>query len=252
MLLSLGRRRSPFKELEKKIGYDFRKTALLETALMHRSYRFENQGISADNQRMEFLGDAVLGFVAAAHLYGKYEAGDEGDLTSFRSQLTNGQALAEIARSADIGTHIKMGKGEEHSGGRRRESNLADALEAIIGAAFLDGGLKAVQKIFDHLFVSVLDRLSGDVWAGNPKGKLQEYCQRKWKCSPHYRIINKEGPAHATVFTVEVAIGDGLIGIGKGRNKQDAESRAASEVLASVDLPKKKHKDSTAGVGRNS
>jgi len=189
---------------------------------------------------MEFLGDAVLGFVAAAYLYGKYETCDEGDLTSFRSQLTNGQALAGIAHSAGIGVFIKMGKGEEHSGGRRRESNLADALEAVIGAAYLDGGLKAVQKIFDFLFVPILGKLSGDAWEGNPKGKLQEYCQRKWKCSPHYRIINKEGPAHATIFTVEVAIGDGLTGVGEGRNKQDAETKAASEVLVSLDWQKKK------------
>ncbi|MDD4872098.1 MAG: ribonuclease III [Kiritimatiellae bacterium] len=241
MLLSLRRRKNPFKELEKSIGYDFRRINLLETALMHRSFRFENSGITSDNQRMEFLGDAVLGFATAAHLYEKHNESDEGDLTSFRSQTTNGQVLAEIARSIDLGAHIKMGKGEENSGGRKRESNLADALESVIGAAYLDGGLKAVQKIFDRLFVPMLENLSGDVWEGNPKGKLQELSQRKWKCSPHYRIISKEGPPHATIFTVEVILDDGITGVGRGRNKQEAEAQAASEALSCIERHKKRH-----------
>lgn len=238
MLLSLRRRKNPFKDLEKKIGYGFRKMNLIETALMHRSFRFENTGITSDNQRMEFLGDAVLGFVAAAHLYENHDDCDEGDLTSYRSQTTNGQILAEIAQSIDLGTFIKMGKGEENSGGRKRESNLADALEAVIGAAYLDGGLKAVNKIFEQLFVPKLENLSGDVWDGNPKGKLQELSQRQWKGSPRYRIVSKDGPPHAAIFTVEVALADGSAGTGKGRNKQEAEARAAADALSRLDMQK--------------
>jgi len=234
-MLSFGRRKNPYKEIEKNIGYSFRKTSMLETALMHRSFRFENSGITSDNQRMEFLGDAVLGFVMAAHLYEKYDECDEGGLTSFRSQTTNGQVLAELARSVNLGAFIKMGKGEEHSGGRKRASNLADAMESIIGAAYLDGGMKAVLKIFSKLFVPMLGKLSGDVWAGNPKGKLQEYSQKKWKNSPHYRIVSKEGPPHAVLFTVEVELADGSVGMGKGRNKQEAEARAAVDVLSCLE-----------------
>jgi len=241
MMLSFGRRKNPYKELEKSIGYSFKKTSLLETALMHRSFRFENSGITSDNQRMEFLGDAVLGFVMAAHLYEKHKDADEGDLTSFRSQTTNGQILAELARAVDLGVFIRMGKGEEGSGGRRRESNLTDALESIIGAAYLDGGMKAVLKIFNKLFVPLLGSLNGDVWAGNPKGKLQEYSQKKWKNSPHYSIVSKEGPPHSVLFTVEVELPDGNVGMGKGRNKQEAEARAAADVLSCLEKQGKRH-----------
>lgn len=229
----VGRRRNPYAALEKEIGHRFRKRALLESALMHRSFRFENRNIGDDNQRLEFLGDAVLGFVSAAYVYSKFEDKDEGVLTSFRSQISSGRALARVAKSIELGKYIKMGKGEELSGGRKRSSNLADALEAIIGAAYLDGDMKAVNKVFKRLFVPRLDSLT-DVWAGNPKGKLQEYSQRTWRSSPKYRTVRREGPAHATVFTVEVTLPDGTVGRGKGRNKQHAEAEAAIVVLQGI------------------
>jgi len=224
-------RRNPWKNLEKKIGYRFRKRRLLEAALVHRSFRFENRGITMDNQRLEFLGDAVLGFVSAAHLYKVFGDRDEGEMTAFRSRMTSGKALAALAREIELGEWLQMGKGEQRSGGHKRSSNLADALEAVIGAAYLDGGLRAVQKVFKTLFHPLLDGLSDDVWAENPKGKLQEYAQRRWKAGPKYRIVRKDGPPHASTFTVEVSVREHVYGTGKGRNKQAAETHAAEKAL---------------------
>lgn len=204
--------------------------------MTHRSYRFEHSDVAVDNQRMEFLGDAVLGFVVAAYLYERYEDQAEGELTSFRSQVTSGKALAKLAATIDLGSFIMMGKGELASGGSTRASNLTDALEAVIGAAYLDGGLKAAQKIVKKLFVSQMEDMPTDVWSVNPKGRLQEYCQRKWKCGPQYRVMSKEGPPHAAVFTVEVVLDDKVHGVSRGHTKQDAEAGAASDALTRLGL----------------
>ena len=234
----VSRKKNPYSRLEKAIGYRFRKRSLLDTALIHRSFRFENGQVTSDNQRLEFLGDAVLGFITAAHVYERFVGRDEGFLTSLRSRITSGKALAKTARDICLGEYVKIGKGEERSGGRKRPSNLADALEAVVGAAFLDGGMKAAQKILKKLFVPQLDGLSDDVWAENPKGRLQEYSQRTWKKSPRYRVIRKVGPPHATVFTAKVTLGGGIEGTGRGRNKQDAETKAAVDALSK--LPEKR------------
>jgi ribonuclease III len=232
----MGYSRSPYKELETAIGYRFSKRKLLEAALMHRSFRFENEDITTDNQRLEFLGDAILGFVIGAHLYEKFGDKDEGFLTSLRSQTTSGKVLAELAAEAQLGKHIKMGRGEELSGGRERASNLADGLEAVIAAAYFDGGLKAVQKIFKKLFVPRIESLTGDVWADNPKGRLQEYAQRTWKAGPRYRLIQKHGPPHAAVFTVSVDLPGGVSGTGTGSSKREAETHAAMQALCKLNV----------------
>jgi len=225
------RRVNPYRELEKRIGYRFRKRRFIETALLHRSFRFENKDVASDNQRLEFLGDAVLGFAAADYLFATFPDVNEGVLTAYRSLATSGKALATLAVDIDLGSFILLGKGEHHSGGRERASNLADALESVIGAAYLDGGMKAVNKVFNTLFVPVLEECSGDVWADNPKGKLQELSQRRWKMSPRYRIAHQHGPAHATVFTIEVCLHDGTRAQGSGPNKQAAEIKAAAHAL---------------------
>lgn len=206
----------------------------MEAALTHRSFRFENTGTAVDNQRLEFLGDAVLGFLTAAFVYRKHESRDEGVLTTLRSQTTSGKALSRVARDIGLGEVVLLGAGEERSGGRKRPSVLADALESVIGAAYMDGGIKGAEKIFRKLFVPHLNELSGDIWAQNPKGKLQEYSQRHWKRSPVYRVVERVGPAHSTLFSVEVCLTDGRRGIGHGQSKQDAESSAASDLLRKV------------------
>lgn len=229
------RRKNPYRALEKAIGYRFRRKGLLETALLHRSYRFENEGISVDNQRLEFLGDAALDLVAAVCLFRAFPEEQEGVLTAYRSQLTSGKALARFASEIDLGEHLRLGKGERLTGGHQRESTLADALESVLGAAYLDGDLKAVMKIFERVFMPHLERLQGDVWAHNPKGRLQEFAQRHWKGEPRYNVIKKKGPAHAAVFTVGVELPDGSRAVGEGRNKQTAEAGAATHLLEQLD-----------------
>ena len=225
--------RNPHRELEKKLGYSFRRKALLETALMHRSYRFENKGILDDNQRLEFLGDAVLGLVAAEYIFKHFHDQDEGALTCLRSRITSGKALGQLGNRILLGERMQIGKGEEQSGGRKRESNVADALEAIIGAAYLDGGMRAVRKLFVCLFAPEIDAAVPNVWIENPKGRLQHLCQQMWRDAPAYRIIAEEGPSHARQYTVEVRVGDTPMGCGSGPNKRAAETAAA---LRAIDL----------------
>lgn len=229
-LLSFRQRRS--RTLEQKIGYTFRRKDLLEAALVHRSFRFENTGVEIDNQRLEFLGDAALGLVAAAELFRRFEGKDEGLLTVVRSRITNGKALADIARAIELGAEVKLGKGEEMSRGRERDSTLADALEAVVGAAYLDGGMKAVEKIFTRLFAPELDQMGADHWEENPKGRLQEISQRVLKTAPRYKVVSETGPVHARSYMVEVVLTNGIVGCGEGPSKRHAERHAATDALS--------------------
>lgn len=228
-------KRNPYGELEKRLGYRFRDRSLLEMALTHRSFRYERTDVTVDNQRLEFLGDAVLDLVLAEYLYSEFTEEDEGFLTSFRSRIASGRSLAKCGRHLGLGEFIKMGRGEESSGGRQRPSNLADALESIIGAVYLDRGLKGVQKLFDAVFAPVCRDLAGDAWSDNPKGKLQEYTQRNWKSSPEYRLISADGPPHARIFTVAAVLPDGKSSSASAGSKQQAEASAAMKLLAALE-----------------
>jgi len=226
--------KNPYRPLEKRLGYTFRNKELLATALMHRSYRYESADIRNDNQRLEFLGDSALGLVASDYLFRLYPDIEEGPLTCLRSRLTSGKALARIGASIDLGTDIKLGKGEQASGGHRRDSNITDAMEAILGAAYLDGDLKAVHKIFKKLFVAQIEIHPDDNWGDNPKGHLQVLAQQRWKTNPAYRLVKQEGPPHARVFTVEVAIAGKISGAGQGSCKRDAQQSAARQALQNL------------------
>lgn len=228
----LRRKRSPYEALERALGYAFRNSDLLAMALTHRSYRFEHPEINYDNQRLEFLGDAVLGSVTASHLYNTFKDEDEGMLTPLRSQLTSGRAFAEIARRIELGSFLKMGKGEELSGGRARESTLADAFEAVVGAAYLDRGTDAVQKIFERLCLAEIQPTKAGVWKENPKGELQIVAHRRLNAAPRYRTVRESGPAHAKTFAVEICVRDRVIGRGTGSSKQRAQVEAAADALA--------------------
>jgi ribonuclease-3 len=232
MLLSL--RKNPYRELEKSIGYSFRKRELLEMALMHRSYRFESKGVEGDNQRLEFLGDAVLGMVIAAQLYRAHSQEDEGGLTERRSRVTSGKALAETAARIGLGEFIRLGKGEEQAGGRQRQSLLADGFEAVVGAAFLDGGLRAAEKIATKLFPSIMEAPAQEDWQDNPKGKLQEIAQRLHGRSPVYECVREEGPAHQKVFSVEAVVEGRVLGHGSGSSRRAAEVEAATEAVRAL------------------
>jgi len=205
--------------------------ALLEVALRHPSARFESDPAGEDNQRLEFLGDAVLGLIATVHVYDAFPDLDEGRLTVLRSHLTSGKALAVIAASIQLGAHLDLGKGEELTGGRLRESILVATLEALFGAVYLDGGISAAQRVFKRLFKTACRTLSIDKWASNPKGQLQDISQRLWKHTPRYRLLSRKGPAHAGIFTAEVALPNRMRGVGTGRTRKEAEAAAAADAL---------------------
>jgi len=230
MLLGL-RKLNPYRELEKRLGYKFGDRALLDMALLHRSYRFEAKDVTTDNQRLEFLGDAVVGFLVAAHLYRMHADIDEGTLTELRSRVTSGKALAGVARDLGLGDYVKLGKGEEQAGGRLRETLLADGMEAVIGAAYLDGGVKAAEKIVVKLLLPLVAASTPDDWEDNPKGKLQELSQRLYGRGPEYKCISEEGPPHLKQFVVEAIVGGALLGGGEGSSKRAAETEAATAAV---------------------
>lgn len=222
---------NPYRQLEDALGYRFRKPQHLEMALTHRSYRYESSDPKPDNQRLEYLGDAVLGLAASERLYEICPDVQEGELTRRRSLLCNRRALARIAQVIGLGRFLRLGRGEEQTGGRDRASTLGDALEAVLGAAYLDGGLKAVRTIFDRLFSGLLDHQEEESLDENPKGALQEYCQRVLKTSPTYDLLEESGPAHARIFTAGVYIGARLVATGTAPGKREAEMQAALQAL---------------------
>lgn len=228
-------RAHPYRPLEKKIGYRFWRRSRLEQALTHPSYSHERGEPAPDNQRLEFLGDAALGLAAAAVLFGGQPSSTEGDMTQLRSLLTSTKALAAVACRIDLGSYLRLGKGEQMTGGRQRSSILADALEAVIGAAYIDGGLRAVRSIFNTLFLPMLVELNEGAAVENPKGRLQEWAQRMEGVNPAYRVIRSDGPAHQRTYTVEVYLKGRVLGRGIGTNKREAETEAALDALARID-----------------
>lgn len=224
-------RKNPYRELEKALGYRFRRRQWLEQALTHPSFAHEQTPELPDNQRIEFLGDAALGLVAAAFLCEARPEANEGTLTKMRSLLSSTKALAHLAASIGLGSYLRLGNGEDQDGGRARPSILADALEAVIGAAYLDGGQKAVEKIFQCVFKPRSDELIATPQGGNPKGELQERAQGANMSIPKYRLVKEEGPPHQRTFTVEVYIGNNLHGSGQGHTKREAETNAARHAL---------------------
>jgi len=230
---------NPYKALEKKLGYRFRNKELLATALMHRSFRFESKGVADDNQRLEFLGDAALSLISTDYVFHSFQNLQEGRLTSLRSRLTSGKALGKVGSAIGLGDQLKLGKGEQKSGGHQRTSNIVDAMEAILGAAYLDGGIKAVSKIFNNLFIPLIAVSPDDIWIDNPKGQLQEVTQGRWKTNPVYHLLSQKGPAHSKVFTVNVIVNNMIAGTGTGLTKQQAEQEAA---LIAVQMFRKKEK----------
>ena len=220
-----------YRKLELSIGYRFKKKALLELALTHPSYRYEDKEADDDNQRLEYLGDAVLSLISAEHLFKTRPDAREGDMSKLRSRLTQDRKLAQIGSALDLGEFLKLGRGEEKNGGAKRASNLADAVEAIIGAAWTDGGARAAQKIFKKVFVPELDAMQSDsVAKSNPKGDLQEYAQSHDQGIPIYKTIETAGPEHDRIFTVKVTA-CGRHWEAKASSKREGERKAAFQAL---------------------
>ncbi len=218
--------------LEERIGYKFRNPLLLAEALTHPSLGHETQRHHFDNQRLEFLGDAVLQLVITEKLFAQFSTEAEGRLTKLRSRLVSREALKVHAAALDLGRHLMMGRGEEASGGRERNSTLADAFEALVGAIYLDSDLATVRAFILKEAANDLAQLLEDPADANPKGNLQELLQAISPRSPAYEIVSQSGPEHEKTFVVR-ALWEGIIvGEGTGRSKKQAETAAAVEALA--------------------
>jgi len=228
---------SAYKKLEQAIGYRFKKKALLELAVTHPSYRYENPETPDDNQRLEYLGDAVLSLMAAEYLFNNNPDAREGDMSKVRSRLTQDRKLAEIGARICISEFIKLGVGERKNGGAERASNLADAVEAIIGAAWMDGGAKATNKIFKKVFIPELGALQTAAVKTNPKGALQEFAQSRGHDIPGYKTVETEGPEHDRIFTVEVTA-CGKTWSAQAGSKREGERLAASQALKELNAEK--------------
>ncbi|HAL70515.1 MAG TPA: ribonuclease III [Verrucomicrobiales bacterium] len=222
--------------LESALGYTFRDSQLLTMALTHGSVGYEAQRTQADNQRLEFLGDAVLQLTLSELLYHRLPQADEGALTKLRAQVVSAKALSAMARRLNLGRFLIMGRGEDANGGRQRESSLADAMEAVTGALYLDGGLPEVQKFVQRLFQSELEALLLNPSDQNPKGQLQELIQAVGPTPPHYRILEESGPDHDKFFQASVLWMGAVLGTGTGRSKKEAEVASARAALASDNL----------------
>jgi ribonuclease-3 len=217
--------------LEERIGYKFRNPLLLAEALTHPSLSHETQRHHFDNQRLEFLGDAVLQLVITEYLYAFFQTDAEGHLTKMRSRLVSRPALKVHATTLDLGRYLMMGRGEEASGGRERASTLADAFEALIGAIYLDSDLPTVRRFILDQAASDLAQLAEEPVDINPKGQLQELLQAISPRSPIYELISQTGPEHEKTFLVR-AIWEGIpLGEGTGRSKKQAETAAAIEAM---------------------
>jgi ribonuclease-3 len=215
-------------------GYHFRDGQLLRLALTHPSVAHESGTATAHNQRLEFLGDAVLGLVLTQKLYEKFPAFDEGPLTKARAKLVNRNSLAGRARSLDLGSHLILSRGEETSGGRDRSSALADAYEALLGAIFLDGGFEAACEFILREFAGAFDELAAQPLIDNPKGELQELLQSRSVKAPEYQTTQISGSDHDPLFECAVFHEGAELARGQGKSKKTAESAAALVALETL------------------
>lgn len=221
--------------LEAKLGYTFADQTLLRNALLHRSHvHVSGQDRETSNERLEFLGDAVLGLVVNEDLYQKYPDRSEGDLTKMKALLVCGARLSEVAGQVDLGVHVRMSRSEAATGGRKRSSILADTTEALIGAVYLDGGLGAARGVIKRLVLVGSDQVLARRSLRNYKSRLQELIQAGHKSPPRYRVTEVDGPDHDRLFKVAVTFGGRTLGHGEGRNKKTAEQNAAREALETL------------------
>jgi len=218
--------------LPQTLGISFNDPSLLEQALVHSSYINENPDFAlASNERLEFLGDAVLGLIVAEKLYQDFPHSTEGEMTRLRAALVRRETLARMARTIKLGDYLYLGKGEETSGGRRKPANLAGALEAMIAAIFLDQGSIATRDFILGLFNEELQRVTSQRARNDYKSQLQELIQAREQQIPAYQLVEARGPDHDRRFTVEVRVGDTVLGKGSGKSKKAAETEAARTAL---------------------
>jgi ribonuclease III len=219
------------EKMKKVIDYEFNDKALLRRSLTHRSYSAENN-LPYDNQRLEFLGDAVLEIILSTYLFKRYPEEQEGNMTKMRAAMVQQDALAKLARKIELGTFFIIGKGELETGGRERDSSLADLFESLTGAFYLDAGLERTTQFVIPLMEEVFPDPINLISELNPKGDLQEYAQRKWNCQPLYSTLETSGPDHNPCFKVNVLLSVPKINAtGEAGNRKQAESEAARKAL---------------------
>ena len=223
-----------FAELEKRLGYVFRDRTWLAQALIHSSYAYEYPQVGPSNERLEFLGDAVLNLIISDFLVTIYPEAHEGMLSRRRASLVNARHLAGIARRLELGTCLLLGRGEEQQSGRNKPSMLADALEAVVAAVYLDGGYGSAREVVRALFQGSLEPAGRREVPRTLKRSLQEYAQKWLKVSPEYQLVQETGPAHARTFEVEVWVAGTPLGRGQGKSKKQASQEAAHQALLTL------------------
>ncbi len=230
-------RRDSYSELEARLQYRFADRDYLIEALTHRSYARGVRNDEVDSyERMEFLGDSVLGLVVTSHLYRRYHGQREGNLTKIKATLVNERSLSQVARQLGLGEFVLLSPEEEQGGGRHRKSILADACEALFGAVYLDGGMKEATQLVNRLILSQVDRFLSDRGQINYKGELLEHYQSLGKGMPRYEMTSEEGSDHDKMFSVQVRLEGRVIGRGQGKSKKEAEQHAARAALDHLEL----------------
>jgi ribonuclease-3 len=225
-------RRAELRSLQRRMGVRFRDERLMNLSLCHRSYTAE-AGV-ASNERLEFLGDAVLGLVASQWLYRRLEGRPEGDLSRVKSVVVSEESLARIARQISVDRCLLLGRGEERSGGRGKSALLADALEALIGACYLDSGLHAAEQFVERLFVDEIEKVIAGRHRQDYKTLLQELSQKRFQAFPKYRVTERRGPDHDQVFSMDVVVAGRPYGPAEGKSKKQAEQRVARIAYAQL------------------
>ncbi len=224
-------------ELEKVLNYSFKDKNLLNLAFVHRSYLNENKDYTVSNERLEFLGDIVLGFVVSSELFRQFPNEDEGFLTKIRSKVVCEESFAHASREFNLGKYLLLGKGEDHFGGRDRNSILADTFEALFGAIYLDGGLNVVIDIVNtNFFDEVVKQINKKIFMEDYKSTLQEYSHKNTNSSVKYTILKETGPDHDKEFFMSVSLNNKEVGYGNGKNKKQAEQHAARDALIKMGL----------------
>lgn len=225
------KRRETLRDLEEDLGYLFEDPSILDRALTHKSYANETGPQVEDNERLEFLGDAVLDLTVSRLLYDYRPALTEGEMSKIRAHLVKEESLGHIARSFLLGRFLRLGRGEEQTGGREKASILADTFEALVAAIFLDGGFELAYQFAENIFRAILAEAGPEAADRDYKTRLQEFCQARYGRAPTYRLVSESGPDHDKVFEVEILAGKRVLARGRGHSKKEAEQRAAQDAL---------------------
>ena len=224
-------------ELSARLGVEFSDYSLLSRALTHRSYLNENHGsILEDNERLEYLGDAVIDFIVAGYLYHRFPEMDEGELTALRAALVRAETLAQFAQAVDLGHYLRLGLGEEENGGRTRVPLLCATFEAVMGAVYLDQGLEAARPLIENTIRPMLEEIRAGQLHKDAKSEFQVWAQARFNVTPRYVVVGSQGPDHDRTFTVRVMVAGESWGEGHGRSKQSAAQAAAAEAMRRAEV----------------